>query len=185
MSAQTSRRVSAAVCCLALWGGSAADAGAQGASVSAHDRAEIQQLLAHYTTALQRCAAQEYAELFTPDGVFISDDFRSAKHRELYGKSATLVGRAKLMELVNTEEFCLHPETRAAPVSPEGHTTPPPATAVIEPTPDGAKGTVAFAKNGRYEDVYVKTPEGWRFKSRRVFMPPAADSQRTPPGPSR
>jgi catechol 2,3-dioxygenase-like lactoylglutathione lyase family enzyme len=159
----------------------APDARAQAAAVTAQDRAEIQQLLAHYATALQRCAAREYAELFTPDGVFISDDFRGATHRELYGKSATLVGRAKLIELVNTEEFCLHPETRAAGAGTGGQANRPPLNAVIEPTEDGAKGTVALGKDGRYEDLYVKTGDGWRFKSRRVFMPPAADSQRTPP----
>jgi ankyrin repeat protein len=155
----------------------AQDARPQGAVLTAHDRAEILQLLAHYTTALQSCAAQEYAELFTPDGVFISDDFRGARHRELYGKSATLVGRAKLIELVNTEEFCLHPEARAARASAASNSARPPVTAVIEPAADGAKGTVAFAGNGRYEDLYVKTADGWRLKSRRVFMPPAAPAR--------
>jgi hypothetical protein len=82
---------------------------ASGKILSAQDRAEIELLLARYTRALSACAAKEYAELFTPDGMFISDDFRSPKHRELYGKTAKLVGRDKVVELVETEEFCMHP----------------------------------------------------------------------------
>jgi hypothetical protein len=140
------------------------------------DKTEIQELLTHYARALSSCAAQEYAGLFTPDGVFISDDFRSAKHRELYGKSATLKGHDKLVELVQTEEFCLHPEGRSARAGGQNRA---PASAEIVATIDGAKGTVPLGSGGRYEDEYVKTGEGWRFKSRRVFMPPAQDSARS------
>jgi hypothetical protein len=161
--------------------------GASGKTLSAQDRADIEQLRAHYARALSACAAKEYAELFVPDGVFISDDFRSAKHRELYGKSATLVGRDKLMELVQTEEFCLHPEGRAARArTGSGNASRPPVSAEIEATADGAKGTVPLAAGGRYEDVYVKTSDGWRFKSRTVFMPPLSDAARaSQPAPSR
>jgi hypothetical protein len=49
---------------------------------------------------------------------------------------------------------------------------------VIEPAPEGATGKVYLVAigldgdpqkvdaQGYYEDVYVKTPQGWRFKSR-------------------
>jgi len=49
---------------------------------------------------------------------------------------------------------------------------------VIEATPEGAKGTVDMLMiglggdpnkiqyDGHYEDIYVKTPHGWRFKQR-------------------
>jgi hypothetical protein len=160
---------------------------ASGKALSAQDRAEIEQLLAHYARALSSCAAKEYAELFTPDGVFISDDFRSAKHRELYGKSATLVGRDKLVELVETEEFCMHPEGAAARARTSGgNANRPPVSVNIEATADGAKGTVPLASGGRYEDVYVKTADGWRFKSRSVFMPPVSGAPRAQPAaPSR
>jgi hypothetical protein len=56
---------------------------------------------------------------------------------------------------------------------------------VIEPTPEGAKGKEylmvidvgengkpsSFFLGGHYEETYVKTPEGWRFASRRLFPP--------------
>lgn len=153
-----------------------------GPTLTAEDRAGIEELVAHYARALATCSSKEYAELFTPDGVFISDDFRGGKHRELYGKSARLVGRAKLAELVETEEFCLDPATRAARVkSGGGNASRPPANFAVEATAEGAKGTIPIGNGGRYEDVYVKTQEGWRFKSRSVFMPPVAD---TPPSAS-
>ena len=38
---------------------------------------------------------------------------------------------------------------------------------VVEPSRDGAVG-VAYYNGGRYDDVYVKTKDGWRFQSRTV-----------------
>jgi hypothetical protein len=148
-----------------------------GATLTADDRAGIQELVAHYARALATCSSKEYAELFTPDGVFFSDDFRGKTHRELYGKSARLVGRTKIAELVETEEFCKDPAIRAERVkSGGGNAARPPAAPVLEATAEGAKGTIPIGKGGRYEDVYVKTQDGWRFKSRSVFMPPVADA---------
>jgi hypothetical protein len=45
------------------------------------------------------------------------------------------------------------------------------ANVVIVPSPEGATGRAYLAQgNGYYDDVYVKTDAGWRFKS-RVFVP--------------
>lgn len=68
---------------------------------------------------------------------------------------------------------------------------------VIEPMPGGAKGkqylsVIDIGENGKpsslflgghYEDTYVKTPEGWRIKTRRLFRPqsgPQAQAAATP-----
>ena len=83
-------------------------------SLSEQDRADIRDLVGRYARALGSCAAEEYAALFTPDATFTSDDFRGKKHREMYGKQATLKGRDQLAELVRTEEFCLDGKPRAA-----------------------------------------------------------------------
>ena len=164
-------------------------------TLSAEDRAGIEALLARYQRALQSCSSKEYSELFIPEGVFKSDDFRSKKHFELYGKANILVGRAALVELVETEQFCMDPkerEARAARAASAGNAggntggnargnAAPPAPPVIEATVGGAKGTISLGRGGgRYEDVYVKTAEGWRFQSRTVFMPPPA----TPAAPA-
>src|SRR6185295_16574131 len=104
---------------------------------------------------------------------------------ELYGKSATLVGRAKLVELVETEEFCMDPKIRAARSASGGaNAARPAADLVLEATAEGAKGTIPLGRGGRYEDIYVKTGEGWRFKSRSVFMPPVAAAP-VPSAPAR
>jgi len=158
-----SRTVAACVVVLA-WG--AVVAGRQTPTLTAADRAEIQELVAKYQRALATCASDEYASLFVADGVFISDDFRGKKHREMYGpKGGTLVGRAKLAELVATEDFCIEKAQRRGPAN-----TPP--NVVLEPMPGGAKGIIQLPNKARYEDEYVKTSEGWRFKVRRVIMPP-------------
>ena len=145
--------------------------------LTTQDRAEIRELVTKYARALSSCASREYASLFVPDGAFISDDFRGKRHRAMYGPNGgKLVGRAQLAELVETEDFCLDTSTTRAtrPV-----TAP---NVVIVPTPDGATGTIALANDGRYEDEYVKTPEGWRFKTRKVVMP---KQQETEPRQSR
>ena len=152
--------------CLALFACGALITARQDPTLTAQDRAEIQELVARYQTALTTCASQEYASLFVPDGVFISDDFRGKRHRELYGPNGgTLVGRAKLAELVDTEDFCIDKSQRRA----SSAATAP--AVVIVPAPGGAKGTVQLPDKGRYEDEYVKTSDGWRFKVRKVVMP--------------
>ena len=52
-------------------------------------------------------------------------------------------------------------------------------TAVIEPSPEGAKGTAPLGNAGGYEDVFVKTPKGWRFKARSVITPQEANAKLT------
>jgi hypothetical protein len=146
------------------------------------DQAEIRDLVARYARALGSCAADDYAKLFTPDGTFTSDDFRGARHRELYGRRGTLRGRDQLVQLVRTEEFCLDGRPRDATSS-----NRPVPSVDIRPSPEGARGSAPIGADGRYDDVYVKTPEGWRFKSRTVTMPsatPPAASTATP-SPSR
>ena len=150
---------------------------AQSATVSAANRAAIEQLLARYNEALQTCASRDYADLFTSDGTFTSDDFRGARHRELYGKSARLVGHDKLVELVETEEFCLNPAQRAARAAGRARTAPSFEKLVLQQDGQSVRGVLPLGGGGRYEDVYVETSEGWKFKSRQVVMPPAAQKK--------
>ncbi len=158
--------------CTAMLSLSAAAGAQQASTLTAQDRADIHELVAKYQRALTTCASQEYASLFVPDGVFISDDFRGKRHREMYGPNGgKLVGRAKLAELVETEDFCLDTSQKRSARS----STPP--TVAIEPAPGGAKGTIKLDNNGRYEDEYVKTSEGWRFKVRKVVMPTRPSTQ--------
>jgi hypothetical protein len=154
-------------------GGYAQSVTAAGAPVSPADRAAIEQLLAAYNQALSSCASAEYAGLFTPDGTFTSDDFRGATHRRLYGKAATLSGHDKLVELVETEEFCLNPRQRDAREGAPREGAGRFSNLVLDVTAAGIRGVLPLANGGRYEDVYAKTADGWKFKSRKVVMPPA------------
>ena len=145
-------------------------ASAQGAAPPA-DRQAIERLLADYAEALSTCASAKYASLFTPDGAFTSVDFRGATHRRLYGKSATLVGRNKLVELVEAEEFCLDPQQRQACAAARRQDSAGFNNLTLEAVDGGVRGVLPLANGGRYDDVYVRTADGWKFKSRTVVMP--------------
>jgi SnoaL-like protein len=122
-------------------------------TLTEQDRAEIQALSTTYRRALFGCKAEEYADLFaTPGGYFGSSSRGEVREREA------------LMEMVLSYDRC-H-ETPAA-VPPATTSLPAP---VIEPAPEGAKARIVNSRGGGYyDDVYVKTPKGWRFKSRNVI----------------
>lgn len=167
------------VCAIAIVYGAtvAAQTRAADRPLTDQDRAEIQRLVERYALALSSCQSAEYASLFVPDGTFTSNDFRGPRHRAMYGPNGgTLVGRARLAELVETEEFCIDKSTNQGA---RGNRIPP--RVQLTESSDGVRGTIPLANNGRYEDVYVKTSEGWRFKSRKVVMPTLPAS----PGSSR
>src|SRR5262245_31319251 len=112
------------------------------------DRKEIQELATSYGRALGMCTAEEYAALFAaPDGYFAS------------GPRGKVVGRDRLMALVRSERHCNDGSERRPRNLPADNT--------IEATPDGVKGRVVLNNApGHYEDTYVKTAQGWRFKGR-------------------
>jgi hypothetical protein len=143
---------------------------AQERAFGALDYQEITQLINRYAYGIDTCAnnGYDYADVFTPDGVFIDKNsdagFKAggrvlAKGREAL---ATLVGggsRGCKTKLVWTDwsHLMLNHE--------------------ITPTPQGAKGRVylvqmgmkgpgTIERHGGYEDVYVRTQAGWRIQSR-------------------
>ena len=115
-------------------------------SLTPGDRAAIQQLSATYAEVLGACKAEEYAALFTPDGYFAS------------GFRGRVQGREPLIKLVQSERHCIAGTPRTASGVP---------VMTIEASTEGATGKAMLANDGgAYEDVYVRTPAGWRFKSR-------------------
>jgi hypothetical protein len=119
-------------------------------TVTDRDRAEIQELVAHYARALNGCAADEYASLFAaPDGYFAS------------GPRGHVAGREKLVALVKSERHCNDTTARRAGNAP---------TVVVEASGGAVTGkTISGAGGGHYEDVYVKAADGWKFKSRNFI----------------
>jgi hypothetical protein len=119
------------------------------------DRAEIQDLSAKYAKALGGCAAEDYADVFVPETGYFASNFRGE-----------VVGRERLMALVRSERHCIAPSAQAsATAAPR-----PVPTVVIDMSSAGPIGRADLGeKVGRYDDEYVKTPQGWRFKSRTVM----------------
>lgn len=135
--------------------------------LTALDYIEIQQLVSKYARAIDTCSnnGYDYADLYTPDGIFMP----SVAGRSVPG----VQGRERLAEVSGggsngcenvpwIEQGVIHIYTNH----------------IIMPTPDGATGTVDMMMiglggdpnkieyDGYYEDIYVKTAEGWRFKQR-------------------
>lgn len=124
------------------------------------DRADIQDLTARYARALGSCAAEEYADLFAPETGYFASNIRGE-----------VVGRERLMALVRSERHCTNP----APTTPGAAPAPPrPApTVAISSSSNAVTGRADLGANvGQYDDEYVKTAKGWRFKSRTVMTAP-------------
>ena len=145
-------------------------ASAQDGALTALDYQEITQLINRYAYGIDTCAnlGYDYANVFTTDGVFIdrnSDAGFAAGGRVLaQGRDAlaTLVGggsRGCETKLVWTDWSHLMLNHEITPTA-EG------ATGRIYLVQLGMNGPGSVARHGGYEDVYVRTPEGWRIKSR-------------------
>ncbi len=135
--------------------------------LTALDYIEIQQLVAKYARAIDTCSnnGYDYADLYTADGVFLP---------MVNGKSITgIQGREKLAEVSGGgSKGCKNVGWIKQGVH---HIY---VNHIITPTPEGATGTVdmmmiglggdpnKIENDGYYEDLYVKTPQGWRFKQR-------------------
>jgi len=126
------------------------------ATLTPDDASAIQALVTGYARALAACRAEEYADLFAPDiGYFAS------------GIRGQVVGRERLIALVESERQCTAP-VGAANTSPGGNNGP---TVALEVTATGVRGIADLGAAGQYQDEYVKTPNGWRFRSRTVLTP--------------
>lgn len=151
-------------------GGQGSDLHAQAGALTALDYQEITQLINRYAYGIDTCAnnGYDYANVFTTDGVFIdknSDGGFAAGGRELArGRDAlaTLVGggsRGCKTKLIWTDwsHLMLNHEITATPEGAKGR---------IYLVQLGMNGPGSVTRHGGYEDVYVRTPEGWRIKSR-------------------
>jgi len=167
----------------ALWLTAASTVSGQApTSLTTKDYVEIQQLTSQYAVALDTRSndGNALADLFTADG-------------ELVGLRGTAKGRADLAALARRGIM-----TADRPVVDVSHFT---MNHVIQPTAGGATGKeyvvlVNFGPDdrpggdfasigGHYEDTYVKTAAGWRFKRREYVAakPVARPPQALTPSP--
>ena len=126
------------------------------------DYIEIRQLVARYAYAVDTGAdnGNVYASLFASDGAFADRTGRETKGRD----ALAALARRNTRGPQSAFHFIVN------------H--------VIEPTTEGAVGKEYLLQlrigegerpndvfgGGHYDDIYVKTPDGWRFK-RRQFVP--------------
>jgi hypothetical protein len=131
------------------------------ATLTAADYLELQQLVARYSYALDMHGGDgsAFAALFTPDGSL--------------GTQAK--GTAQLAAFAAQTN-----KDRSGPAFARHFVT----NVVIKPAPEGATGrsylvTLDISESGQpakmisgghYDDVYVKTPQGWRIKSRNYVQ---------------
>jgi hypothetical protein len=142
-------------------------------TLSTADYVEIEQLYAKYNHAIDGGDGKAWADTFTADGVF----------------RKTTVGRDALVGFV--ENFSK---------SSRGGFRHWNSNLTIVGTPEGADGSVylmlwnvgvkpqAIVTTGTYIDKLVKTPAGWRFKSRDIkgdAPPPAAAAPASAPVPAK
>jgi SnoaL-like domain len=162
----------------------------QAQSLTPQDYIAIQQLVSRYAYAIDECTNKgyDYADLYVPDGSFATSRNGKISNR--------FEGREKLAEAARGGAA----DCKDVPWAGIVHML---VNHVIEPVPgdpasatgkvyliaiglDGEPGKVEA--QGRYEDVYVKTPQGWRFKS-RVHMLAAGQAEVSrgskPPAPGK
>ena len=162
-------------------------AAAKPTALTALDYIEIQQLVVRYSKAIDSCAnnGYDYADLYTPDGWF-----GSSREGVLVSKSQ---GREKLAEAAGGGSLKCAKLNR-----PGGLWIHVMTNHLITPSPEGATGHVDLVYPlergagfdldhmghvGHYEDVYVRTDKGWRFKSRTHVHPVTRSGAQRSGGP--
>ena len=149
---------------------------AQTPTLTPQDYIEIQQLVNKYAFALDTCSnnGYDYAELYTSDGIF---EWGVGNRRS--------IGRDQLAEAAGGGKNGCKKLKDATPEKPIPHHVT--VNLVIEPSPEGAVGKSYLVYPGElgitadpthtghvggYQDVYVKTTKGWRFRYRVHVFPP-------------
>ncbi len=151
------------------------------AELTALDYLQIQQLVARYARAIDTCSnnGYDYADLFTNDGAFIPS-FDGKRGSAIQGRDRLAAisggGSNGCKNVPWIEQGVRHIYTNH----------------IITPTVDGASGYVDMLMiglggdpnkieyDGHYEDTYVRTPQGWRFKE-RVHHAVLREGQRVAP----
>jgi hypothetical protein len=165
------RRASLAIALgAALVATGAAQTANQTPKLTAVDYLEIRELVARYAYAVDTGAENGavYASLFAPEGAFMDQSGRATAGAE----NLSALGRRFARGRQSAFHFLMN------------H--------VIEPAPGGATGKEYLVQlrmgesghpndvfgGGHYEDEYVKTSAGWRFKKRQFFPSERPDAAR-------
>lgn len=133
-------------------------------TLTGRDYHEIEQLYARYNQGVDLRNAEMWLGVFADDGIF---QFRDEKYE----------GQAELAE------YRARTFARTAGGPDIRHWN---GSIVITPTPEGAEGRAYWimldvsrpvpteVASGHYDDVFVKTPDGWRIKVRTGYSDPTS-----------
>ena len=142
-------------------------------TLTAQDYIDIQQLVSSYPYGLDGNTdnGETYASLFAPGAVF--------------GRPRT-EGRENLAALANTQprgtNYVRHFITNHVIEPAPGGAIGKEYAVIIDIGENGNPGRIALG--GRYDDEYVRTPQGWKFKS-RTFTQSRVEVQPPPAGGGR
>ncbi|HVY82735.1 MAG TPA: SMP-30/gluconolactonase/LRE family protein [Steroidobacteraceae bacterium] len=140
------------------------------------DRIEIQELTDGYTYKIDNCtnSGYDYADMYTDDATFgVASEWGGGNVKVWYR------GREELAVAAGGGKDGCKPKPKVSGVQVHHIAT----SLVVTPTATGAHGKstllatgvggnpVAIEWQGGYEDEYVKTPKGWKFKSRVHVWP--------------
>ena len=141
----------------------------QAPALTAMDYIEIQQLVSNYPYGLEGNTddGESYANLFAPGAVFGRP--RTEGHENLKALANTQPRGAKYVRHFITNHV-IEPAPGGGAIGKE-------YAVIIDIGENGNPSGIALG--GRYDDEYVKTAQGWKFKS-RTFTPSRVDVQPPP-----
>jgi hypothetical protein len=149
-------------------------------TLTALDQLEIQQLVSKYAWALDSGEnnGYAYADLFTPDATFTGMN-QGEKGRTYKGREAlAALARGGKRGPLHVSHYSTGVIIEPAPQGAKGKNY----VLIVDPAEGGRPG--AITNGGHYEDEYVRTPGGWRFKSRVFYaseLGPTPRQLKSPP----
>ena len=133
--------------------------------LSGGDLAEIHQLYSHYNQGTDFGDANRWLNAFTEDAIF-----RIGENQEYNGRAEMTEWRRQSFAGREGREYHYRHWNSSWIITPDG---PDRATGKVywlafNPTAE----TLAIGDTGFYEDIYVRTPDGWRIKQRHANPDP-------------
>jgi hypothetical protein len=146
-----------AITVLATSGGAQQPAG-KAAELTSLDYIEIQQLAIRYAYGLDSTGDNGYlyADVFTPDGEFVGRQVPLTQGREALARVARSVRKGNPQYV---RHFIANHEIHPSPEGASGR-----VYLMVVDVEEGQPSSIYIG--GRYEDIYVKTAQGWRIKRR-------------------
>jgi SnoaL-like domain len=158
--------------------GAAASSGSSASTLSVLDYLQIQQLAYRYGWALDSGADNgfAYADLYTPDGIFTGTNQGPAGRSYQGRDKLAALARGGLRGPLYVSHYATNVVVEPAP---DGGATGHTYVAIFKLGADGKPSVIEHG--GRYDDVYQKTADGWRFKHRTYYDSKSGDPVQPPP----